>query len=220
MLAQATKARVFATVGSLEKKNFLMKTYNIPEECIFYSRDTSFKKGVMQATCARGVDVALNSLAGEQLMATWQCMAPFGRFVEIGKRDITDNTNLEMARFEQNVSFTAVDLTLLVQHKPALLQEVFKEVMDLFHQSIIAPVSPIHEFSMSEVEKAFRSLQSGKLMGKLVIVPGEADTVMVSDTVRAAWEISCPSGRTQLVEQTLLRSKLTNIPGNPAFIRT
>ena len=202
MLAQTTKARVLATVGSLEKKDSLMQNYNIPEECIFYSRDTSFAKRVMEATCSRGVDVALNSLAGEQLMATWQCMAPFGRFVEIGKRDITGNTNLEMARFEQNVSFAAVDLTMLVQHRPALLQEVFKEVMDLFRQSIIAPVSPIHEFSMPEVEKAFRSLQNGNLMGKLVIVPGMADTVMVSDTVRADFGLLIcedlrPGGRAQ-----------------------
>ena len=184
MLAQATKARVLATIGSLEKKEFLMQTYHIPEDCIFYSRDTSFAKGVLQATGDKGVDVALNSLAGEQLSATWQCMAPFGRFVEIGKRDITSNSNLEMARFEQNVSFTAVDLTALVQHKPELLQEVFKEVMDLFQQDIIAAVSPIHEFAVSEVETAFRSLQSGKLMGKLVIVPTADDTVMVSFQTR------------------------------------
>ncbi|KAF6236674.1 hypothetical protein HO173_004965 [Letharia columbiana] len=180
MLAQATKARVLATVGSPEKKEFLMQKYNVPEECIFYSRNTSFAKGVMEATCGRGVDVALNSLAGEQLSATWECMAPFGRFVEIGKRDITGNTNLEMARFEQNVSFTAVDLTALVQYKPRVLQEVFKEVMDLFRQDIVAPVSPIHEFAVSEAETAFRSLQSGKLMGKLVIVPKANDTVMAT----------------------------------------
>ena len=157
-----------------------MQNYNIPEECIFYSRDASFARGVMEITDGRGIDVALNSLAGEQLSATWQCMALFGRFVEIGKRDITGNTNLEMARFEQNVSFTAVDLTVLGHHKSGLLQEVFREVMTLFRQNIIAPVSPIHEFAMSEVETAFRSLQSGKLMGKLVMVAKPDDMVMVS----------------------------------------
>ena len=215
MLAQATKARILATVGSLEKKEFLMKTYNIPEESIFYSRDTSFAKGVLQATHDRGVDVALNSLAGEQLSATWQCMAPFGRFVEIGKRDITSNNNLEMARFEQNVSFTAVDLTALVQHKPGLLQEVFQEVMDLFHRDIIAPVSPIHEFAVSEVETAFRSLQSGKLMGKLVIVPTADDTVMVSLQNRYFAAVL-----RYILQYKLRWSKLTDILGNPAFLRT
>ena len=75
-----------------------MNTYRIPEDSIFYSRDTSCKQGVMEATNGNGVDVALNPLAGDQLRATWECMAPFGRFVEIGKRDITSNMNLEMSR--------------------------------------------------------------------------------------------------------------------------
>ncbi len=180
MLAQATKATVLATVGSIEKKALLMETYGIPEGCIFYSRDTSFTQGVMDATAGKGVDVALNSLAGEQLRATWECMAPFGRFVEIGKRDITNNQNLEMSRFERNVSFTAVDLTDLAHHRQNVLQQSLVDVMNLFREKTIRPVSPIHEFGVSDVEAAFRSLQSGKLMGKLVIVPKENQMVMVS----------------------------------------
>jgi NADPH:quinone reductase-like Zn-dependent oxidoreductase len=39
-------------------------------------------------TGSRGVDVVLNSLAGEALRQTWHCVAPFGRFIEIGKRDV------------------------------------------------------------------------------------------------------------------------------------
>lgn len=180
MLAQAAKARILVTVGSEEKKTYLMQTYNIPEESIFYSRDTSFMQGVLDVTDGRGVNVALNSLAGDQLRATWQCMAPFGRFVEIGKRDIMNNMNLEMSRFEHSVTFAAVDLGNLVNSKRPLLQEVFLEVMDLFQCRKIRPVSPIHEFPVSEVESAFRTLQSGKLLGKLVIVPKPDDMVMVS----------------------------------------
>ncbi len=179
MLAQAIDAKILATVGSLEKKKLLMEMYNIPEECISYSRDISFTQGVMDATAGEGVDVALKSLAGEQLRATWECMAPFGRFVEIGKRDITSNQNLEMSRFERNVSFTAVDLTDLVSHRQNVLQQLLVDVIDMIKRGIIRPVSPIHKFGVSEVETAFRSLQSGKLMGKMVIVPEEDEMVMV-----------------------------------------
>ena len=180
MLAQAIGAKVLTSVGSKDKKNFLMKTYRIPEDSIFYSRDTSFRQGVMEATNGNGVDVALNSLAGDQLCATWECMAPFGRFVEIGKRDITSNMNLEMSRFEHNVSFTAVDLTDLATLKPKVLQNVFVHVMEKFKQKQIRPVSPMREFATSEAETAFRALGSGKLMGKLVIVPKAGDVVLVS----------------------------------------
>ena len=183
MLARASKAHVFATVGSQEKKEFLMRKFEIPEERIFYSRDTSFAQGVLEATNGKGVDVVLNSLAGEQLRATWKCMAPFGRFVEVGKRDITTNMNLEMGPFEHTVTFAGVDLGDLIQHRPQALQEVFIEVIDKIRTGTIEPVNPIHEFSVSDIEKAFRSLQSGRLMGKVVIMPRPGDTVMVISSV-------------------------------------
>ncbi len=180
MLAQAKGAKILTTVGSQEKKDFLKDNYEISEDCIFYSRDTSFVQDVMEATDGKGVDVALNSLAGDQLRATWECMARFGRFVEIGKRDIAANMNLEMSRFERNVSFAAVDLTDLVHYKPRVLQDVLVHVMEKFERKTIRPVSPIHEFAISEAETAFRTLGSGKIMGKLVIVPKPGDMVMVS----------------------------------------
>ena len=179
MLAQVLGAKIFATVGHADKKDFLMRTYGIPEQNIFYSRDTSFAQKVLDATKEVGVNVALSSLAGEQLRATWQCMAPFGRFVEIGKRDIMSNTHLEMAPFERSVSFTAFDLGDLMKCRPEQMRLTFSEVMDLIRGNKIRPVAPIHEFSVSQVEAAFRSLQSGKPMGKVVIVPKGDDAVMV-----------------------------------------
>ena len=35
-----------------------------------------------------GVDVVLNSLGGEPLRQSWHCLAWFGRFIEMGKKDI------------------------------------------------------------------------------------------------------------------------------------
>ena len=179
MIAQTLGAKIFATVGSVNKKTFLMETYGISEDSIFYSRDTSFAQGVLDATNGVGVDIALSSLAGEQLRATWQCMAPFGRFVEIGKRDIMTNMNLQMAPFERSVSFMAFDLSDLIQRRPAQMLQIFSELMDSMRQQIIRPVAPIHEYSVSQAESAFRSLQSGKPMGKVVLVPEGHDAVMV-----------------------------------------
>ena len=191
MLAQASNADIFATVGSQEKKEFLMRNFQISEKRIFYSRDTSFAQDILDATNGRGVDVVLNSLAGEQLRATWKCMAPFGRFVEIGKRDITTNMNLEMSPFEHTVTFAGVDLGDLIQHRPQELQVVFLEVMDKIRVGEIKPVSPIHEFAVSEIETAFRSLQSGRLMGKVVIVPRPGDAVMVIHSENPNMPFTC-----------------------------
>ena len=75
-VAKFLGAEVYATVGTDEKKNFLVETYGINAENIFYSRDTSFAAGVLRRTGGRGVDVVLNSLSGEHLVASWECLAP------------------------------------------------------------------------------------------------------------------------------------------------
>jgi NADPH:quinone reductase-like Zn-dependent oxidoreductase len=155
----------------VSKKNLLITEYGIPESHIFYSRDTSFAPAIRRATSDEGVDVVLNSLAGDQLRETWDCLAHFGRFIEIGKRDIAANTRLEMARFEHNALFASVDLTVVARERPRVMKRVLGEVFELRSRSLIRPITPIATFPISEVESAFRALQGGKVMGKVVVVP-------------------------------------------------
>lgn len=176
-LAHMVGAKIFATVGTPEKKKFIMDTYGIPEDCIFSSRDISFGPAIREATNGVGVDVVINSLAGEFLRETWDCVAHFGRFIEIGKRDITSNTRLEMAKFNYNATFSSVDLTVLAKERPAHMARTFGAVMRLFESSKVEAIAPITTHGISEVEKAFRLLQSGKTTGKLVVVPQDGEQV-------------------------------------------
>lgn len=77
-------ADIFVTVGYNKKKESLMAEYDIPPENMFYSRDTSFAEDIMYATNGCGVDVVVNSLSGDGLQASFECMASYGRFIEIG----------------------------------------------------------------------------------------------------------------------------------------
>lgn len=177
MLAKMVGADVFTTVGSPSKKQFLMETYGIPEDRIFFSRDTSFGPAIRRATGGRGVDVVLNSLAGDILRETWECVAHFGRFVEIGKRDILANSGLGMAMFEHNATFSSVDLTVVAAEKPRLMKRLMDDVGRLMAAGTIKPISPITTYPISQTETAFRNLQSGKAMGKVVVVPNAGDEV-------------------------------------------
>ncbi|KAK6067118.1 polyketide synthase [Seiridium cupressi] len=191
ILAQMIGAEIFVTVGSEEKKNYLMKEYKIPEDRIFFSRDTSFAGQIQDATKGRGVDVVLNSLAGDALLATWQCLAHFGRFVEIGKRDIVTNTRLEMATFAKNVTFSSVDLVVVLSERPLLMKRLLSDVFGLLRKGIVKPITPLSVYSISDVETGFRSLQSGKNLGKIAITFGKEDQVKavpakLSDTLLRA----------------------------------
>jgi fatty acid synthase, animal type len=85
---------VFVTVGTPDKRHFIRSTFpQIPEENIGNSRDSSFEQMILERTDGKGVDLVLNSLAGDKLLASLRCLAMHGRFLEIGKViiAITDN---------------------------------------------------------------------------------------------------------------------------------
>ena len=171
-------ATVIATVGSSEKREFLKTRYGLSDHHIFSSRDPSFADGIMEVTNMRGVDVIFNSLSGDLLRTSFECIASFGRFIELGKRDITINTRLEMRPFERNVTFSAVDLVFLLSEKQAYTSQLWAEVMILVRNGVIGK-QPLTIFPISEVERALRTMQSGRHIGKLVVVPKAGDIVKV-----------------------------------------
>ena len=109
-VARIQEAELFVTVGSEEKVQYLIKNFDIPRNRIFNSRDDSFKNGIIRETQGRGVDMVLNSLSGDLLHATWECLAPFGKMIEIGKRDLIGNGTLNMNPFLANRSYSCVDI--------------------------------------------------------------------------------------------------------------
>lgn len=100
-------------MSTQEKKDYLVEKLGVKRENIFNSRDSSFLLAIMVATKNRGVDVVLNSLVGDLLHDSFRACARFGRFVEIGKKDLTDAGRLDMQVFKRNVSYTAFDVSEL-----------------------------------------------------------------------------------------------------------
>lgn len=180
-LCQHFGLEILATVGSTPKKELLMKRYDIPEHHIFDSRNTSFAPGVNRITRGRGVDVVLNSVAGEMLRQSWHLVAPFGRFVELGKRDILGNTGLDMAPFLRSVSFIGFNLEQYIEGRAEF--EVFEKALDSIFDLVAAgklhPIAPINLYNYRDAAKAFRALQSGKIIGKVVLRANEDEVVPV-----------------------------------------
>ncbi|KAL8704317.1 MAG: hypothetical protein Q9201_002503 [Fulgogasparrea decipioides] len=176
-LAKLIGAEVFVTVGSLEKRDLIADKYGIPHDHIFSSRDLSFAQGIKRTTNGHGVDVVLNSMSGQGLRASWDCIAPFGRFIEIGKVDIYSAANLSMYPFKRNVMFASLDLVLIARTNTKLLKRILGGVMQLVNDEKITECSPLHVFSYAEIEESFRLMQSGKHIGKIVLEPRENDTV-------------------------------------------
>jgi len=198
-IAQRIGARVFVTVGSPSKRELLQQKYGITEEQMFNSRDDSFVEGIMQATNQKGVDVVLNSLAGPLLHASWACVNAFGRFIEIGKRDIHESTKISMEPFRKNVTFASVDLITMFEKNKALGARVFQECCRMVHDGEIQLPATILELSYAEALKGFRMLQMGKHVGKVVLKPNKDDLVPVLPGKFRNTQLFDPSKRYLLV---------------------
>ncbi|ERF74612.1 hypothetical protein EPUS_00742 [Endocarpon pusillum Z07020] len=190
-LAKSVGAEIFATVGSSEKKELLMQTYDIPADHIFSSRNVSFARGIKRMTHNRGVNIVLNSLSGEKLKVSFECIAPMGRFLEIGKKDMAERADLPMAPFLANVMFASVDLGVLTKHAPDVMRELMETVVKLTKTCppvVRAPV-PLHVRSINEIEVAMRYLQGGKNTGKTVIEMESGGIVPVLRRLESSWTL-------------------------------
>ncbi len=132
-IAQAIGAEIFATAS--ESKREYVRSMGI--EHVYDSRSLAFADEIRAATGGRGVDVVLNHLAGDFIPASISILAPYGRFVEIGKRDIYANSKIGLWPFRNNLSFFAVDMNRLGRDKPPVYASLLAEIYAGFESGLL-----------------------------------------------------------------------------------
>ena len=180
-IAKLKGARVIATAGSREKRA-LVKA--LGAEHVLDSRSLAFVDDVRRIT-GDGVGVVLNSLFGEAMERSLNCLKPFGRFIELGKRDYVANTHIGLRPFRRNLSYFGVDLDQVLQHQGEDGARLFREVMALFNEGGLKPL-PYQPFTADEVSDAFRLMQQSGHVGKIVIAPPKPGSVMTAQSAAFA----------------------------------
>ena len=160
-----------------------MDIYGISKDHIFYSRDTTFAQGIIRMTQNRGIDVILNSSAGDGPNSTWKCIASFGRFVEIGKRDIHSHSKLDMFQYAKNVSVSGVDGFGMSRERPELVRKSPSAVTALVAEKKVCTSQSLNTYSVSQIEDAFRYRQSSENVGKIAVDMKKDDQVLVSISI-------------------------------------
>lgn len=163
-VAKRNGARVIATAGSNEKRNFLRR---LGADVVLDTRSLDFVDQVRQLT-GDGVHVVLNSLAGEAMERSIELLRPFGRFIELGKRDFYASTMVNLRPFRNNVSYFGVDADQLLTFEPEVAKEVLEDVMNGFEAGDFSPL-PCRIFKSGELLDAFRLMQKSGHIGKIIV---------------------------------------------------
>jgi phthiocerol/phenolphthiocerol synthesis type-I polyketide synthase C len=173
-IARWRGARVVATAGSAEKRN-LVKA--LGAEYVFDGRSGNFVDEVRRVT-GNGVAVVLNSLSGESMERSIGLLEPFGRFVELGKRDYLSNTHIGLRPFRKNLAYFGVDIDHLIVVQPDKAHRLFREVMGLFAEGEFSPL-PYRSFPAREFIDAMRLMQRSGHIGKIVIAPPKEGEIRI-----------------------------------------
>jgi len=184
-IAHYLGAEVIASAGSATKRA-LLETLGVKH--VIDSRRGDFAEAVMALTDGRGVDVVLNALAGEAIPMGMSCLAEFGRFIEIGKRDIYQNSRIPLWPLRRNASFHVVAMDAVFAGDEALTREMLGELATLVEQGAISPL-PFRAFPASRVDAAFRLMASGKHIGKVIVSFPEAFVSRRGKPLAAPFEI-------------------------------
>ncbi|MFE0654652.1 acyltransferase domain-containing protein, partial [Streptomyces sp. NPDC059534] len=165
-LARHLGAEVFGTAS--RGKWEVLRGQGLDAEHIASSRDLEFEQRVLEATGGRGVDVVLDSLAGEFVDASLRALGGGGRFIEMGKTDIRDAD--EVAAAYPGVAYQAFDLPSL---DAARIETMLAEIMRLFEAGVLAPL-PVTTWDVRRAPEAFRYVSQARHVGKVVLtVPRE-----------------------------------------------
>ncbi|KAL1445383.1 hypothetical protein MTO96_045052 [Rhipicephalus appendiculatus] len=178
-LALSMACTVYTTVGSEKERDFLKGRFPQLEDRHFASsRDRSFEEHIKMDTRGQGVDLVLNSLAGEMSQASVRCLAPHGRFLEIGHSDLSEDSNLGTSSSLRNVSFRGATVYSLL-HDNLVTQVHKRRVAELVRKgiasSVVRPLGVV-SFTRDQTEQAFRSVASGEQIGKTVIQVRQEET--------------------------------------------
>ncbi|MDO5531762.1 type I polyketide synthase [Sutterella sp.] len=175
---------VYATAGTPAKRA-LLKSLGVPH--IYDSRTLAFAEEIRRDTEGRGVDMVLNSLAGAAAEKSLGLLAPFGRFLELGKRDFYADSPMFLRPFGRNLSYFGIDVDQLLTGQPEVARDLFSELMGHFASGALRP-TPITVYPRDRAVEAFQAMQASAHIGKLVISIAQdesaAGTFVGKQTVR------------------------------------
>lgn len=189
-IAQHIGAEIFSTAGSDEKREFLRSR---GVQHVMDSRTLAFADQIAEITGGEGVDVVLNSLPDDAIDASLRSLAAYGRFVEIGKVDIYANRPMGLAPFQDNLTYSAVDLDRLFRQRPQIASDLMVTLMEHFERGDYKP-GPHTTFAIEDVRGAFRYMSQRRNIGKVVVTIDPP-----TETQVASGDQSDASGESQAV---------------------
>ncbi len=166
-IARINGAEVFATAGTRFKQD-LLRAFGVTH--VYNSRTLDFADQIYQDTQRQGIDVVLNSLAGPFIEKSMNLLGQYGRFLELGKRDIYDQTHISLYPFRKNIAFFAIDMAEMFSTQSTMGNKIVEALQLVFKEDVVKNHC-YSLFSMANYKEAFTHMSKALHFGKVVLKP-------------------------------------------------
>lgn len=194
-IAQSLGADIYATAGTHEKREFIKL---LGSDRVFDSRSLAFADQILVDTNGEGIDVVLNSLAGEAIARNLEILKPFGRFLELGKRDFYADSAMGLRPFRNNISYFGIDADQLMLEQPQLTYQLFNELLASFESGELLPI-PHRVFAANKVSDAFKHMQRSRQIGKVLVDLSTVPNAALSTPAALPAQLKLSANATYLV---------------------
>jgi phthiocerol/phenolphthiocerol synthesis type-I polyketide synthase C len=177
-LAQEAGAAVFAAVATDEGRPRLER---LGVHRAVVSGSSAFVDQVMDATRGQGVDIVVNSLAGDALAHGVDLLRPGGRFVELGRGDRLEGAQVPLRHFQHGRSLFLVDLDSMMAKRPDACGRLLRRAVLFYEAKNLDPL-PRRVFPSSDLSDAFQHLAAGSNIDKVVVRLDRGDITVAPPT--------------------------------------
>lgn len=163
--ALSKRAKIIATCGSEYKRQYLLGL-GVTHVINYVEQD--FEQEVRRLTAGAGVDIVLNTLAGEAMQKGLHCLARRGRYIEIAMTALKSARNIDLSGLSNNQSYYSIDLRKLGLEEHDYLKDLWNEALEWLAAGIIKPtISQV--FPQQQLHAAYRHLEQRTNIGKVVV---------------------------------------------------
>lgn len=179
-VASWLKAKPFVVVESQAEAKKLTDNYHLAEEQIIFSSVKSIPLRLSDLTHGHGADVVFSSGSSDSNIARecWRGIAPFGRFVSFGRKNVLKRSVLDSLPLHHGANYHSFDLLDIFKHKPQALTKLLRLTYKLYRQGLLPAIKPTRITHVAELDMAVSEFSDSFVHGKALIKFEKSDKTL------------------------------------------
>lgn len=171
------KAKAFIVVECQAEAEKLKNEYDLTEKQVIFSSVKLIPARLSEPTKGHGADVVFSSGSSDSKIARecWRGIAPFGRFVDFGRKNVLKRSVLDSLPLHRGASYHSFDLLDLYLSKPQALAKLLRLSYALYSQKLIQAIKPMHTNHLADLDIAVNEFSDSFVQGKTLITYEKSD---------------------------------------------